>query len=222
VPLKPFPSEFSAAPFPVVAFSGIGGHYRRMNETLPTLSAIRLISWLYLNASLARLIRWLTVKFGNTVNMASVLTDYFVAARLIIALTLLCIGFNRFVAVTAFVVLYDVVIAHAAHLFDPNVGAGGAGKRVAAGRSLFIALLNVIVITVLFAAITRQIEKCSSLHAYAVSLSTLTTLGFKQPSLPQTQGIALMEGMTAFFMVAVVLSTVLSGLPARKDASAAQ
>lgn len=87
---------------------------------------------------------------------------------------------------------------------------------------MLIALTNIVVIMVLFAALIRQSENCSSYHALAVSVSTLTTLGFKQPSTSHSLGIALVEGMTALFMIAVVVSTVLSGLPARKDASSAE
>lgn len=104
-----------------------------MSKTLPSLAAIKLISWLYVNISLARLIRWGAAKVDGASNSAAVLTDYFVVARLLTGLLVLIGPFHPGVTILAVFVLYDVLIAHAAHLFDPNVGSGGAGKRIAAG-----------------------------------------------------------------------------------------
>jgi hypothetical protein len=190
-----------------------------MNKKLPSLIVIEGISWLYDNASLARLISWLAGKTRDATGWGPVFTDFLVGARLLWGIIFLFSPFYAALIVFAGLLLYDVLIAHAAHLFNPNVGSGGAGKRIAAARSLLIALINVGVIVVLFATITRQLEKCSSLHALAVSASTITTLGLQQPSTVATQALALIEGMITLFMIAVVLSTVLSGLPARKEVS---
>lgn len=184
------------------------------SDGLPSYWVIKGISWLYRSASFAKLI---SVIASRTRLPAVQITDYFVVTRLVLSLGLLLLPAHSVFSVLSAVLLLDVLLAHAAHLFDDSLGSGGPRKRHSAGRSLLIALTNVVVIAVVFAVLYRQFEGCTRAHAIAVSGSTLTTQGLVQPQSTFARALALLQGLTTLFMITVVLSTVLAGLRPRAE-----
>lgn len=109
--------------------------------------------------------------------------------------------------------LYDVLIAHAAHLFDSSVGSAGEGKRQSHRRSLTIALTNVITCVVLFAVLFGVTGDLGWSDALAVSWSNMTTAGIAPlpPQLASVRAIALTQVAVSIGMFTVVVGTVLTG-----------
>jgi hypothetical protein len=195
--------------------------------------SVRFLRLLYEAASTARLPAYLALRttishrcsdpacdkcLANRLAVAG-WTDVLVCGRLILAALSLTLTPHRFQAlgiVLAAGILYDVLLAHLTHLFDPHVGAGGSQARLSSNRSLLIAVVNTLVLTLAFATLYRMIDSLDPLRAFAVSLSALTTLGLYEPRSDLTRAIALGQTVSAIFMLTVVLSTILQGLTPRK------